>query len=79
MSQIVPNNGSRHANYQIVPNNGSRHANSLCTFPSDPARKRCNLCLGDQTAARALGKQRLRQVLIIKIQWVEEENQELRD
>jgi hypothetical protein len=68
-----------HVENHYVPDNGSRHANSLCTFPSDPARTRCNFCLGDDTDARGLGKQRLRQVLIIKMQWVEETNQEVRD
>jgi hypothetical protein len=37
------------------------------------------LCLGADTAARALGKQTLREVLILKLRWVEEQNQEMRD
>ena len=68
-----------HVENHYVPDNGSRHANSLCTFPSDPSRKRCNFCLGDDTAALSLGKERLRQVLTLKMEWVVEDDQELRD
>jgi hypothetical protein len=50
----------------------------LCTFPEDPTRTRCNLCLGDDTAAAALGKERLREVLALKMRWVEEEDEEVR-
>jgi hypothetical protein len=64
---------------QIVLDNGTKHANLLCTFPEDPARTRCNLCLGDQTAAAALGKERLREVLILKMEWAREDNQEVRE
>jgi hypothetical protein len=45
----------------------------------DPTRTGCNLCLGDYTAARALGKQRLREVLNLKMQWVEENDEEVRE
>ena len=66
-----------HVGNQIVTL--GKHANLVCTFPEDPARTRSNLCLGDDIAARALGKQRVREVLTLKMQWVEEEDEQLRD
>jgi len=55
-----------------------KHEGQTCTFSRPNTgynlRTRCDLCTGDQTAARKLGKQRQRQVINLKIQWTHEQN-----
>jgi hypothetical protein len=52
-----------------------KHQGQTCTFARHNLRSmRCDLCTGDQTAAHKLGKQRQRQVINLKIQWMQEQD-----
>ena len=54
-----------------------KHQGQMCTFARHNLRSmRCDLCTGDDKAASMLGKQRQREIILLKIRWLQEEDQE---